>query len=253
MDRTFKQVLGKIGLSKQEIEIYTIALEYGQMSIGKFAKKTTINRPNLYKIMESLEVKGLGSFSNKNKYKRQFAAQSPSVVYEILQQQINKEVDLQKDFKQMMPDLMMLFKQGSSQTRVKTLFGREEFLWTFDQIIAEGAKETYFCGSFQDFVTFSSWEKQQDFVKKRIKNNIKAYGLVFADRESKLIYDNQKEQLRETRFLSKDNFFHTAFQIFGNKVIIWQPKTPTAILIEDEYISKMFLNIFQMLWSSAKK
>lgn len=253
MDQTLKNVLLNIGLTEQEIEIYTIALEHGEMSIGKFATKTNISRPNLYKIMERLESKNIGSFSHKNKYKRRFSVKSPSVIAELLHKQVAKNTSLEKDFKKMMPELMMLFKQGSSPTRIRTLFGRKEFLETFDIILNEGVKEIYFCGSFQDFVTFTSWEKQQEFVIKRKEKKIKAFGLIFTDKDAKQIKDGAKQQLREVRYLDKKYFFTTSFQVFGNKVIIWQPETPMAILIEDENIAKMMLQIFKNLWDTKSQ
>lgn len=45
--------------------------------------------------------------------------------------------------------------------------------------------------------------------------------------------------------------FQTAFQLFGNKVIIWQPKAPLAVLIEDEYIVQMLKSIFFIMWEKA--
>jgi hypothetical protein len=40
----------------------------------------------------------------------------------------------------------------------------------------------------------------------------------------------------------------TSFQLFANKVIIWQPKAPVAILIEDQYVIAMLKSIFDKLW-----
>jgi hypothetical protein len=40
----------------------------------------------------------------------------------------------------------------------------------------------------------------------------------------------------------------TAFQLFGKKMILWQPEAPLAILIEDEYLISMFRTIFYSLW-----
>jgi hypothetical protein len=58
--------------------------------------------------------------------------------------------------------------------------------------------------------------------------------------------------MRETRILQGGAPFATSFQLFANKVLIWQPKAPLAVLIEDEYIVQMLRSIFYLLWGKSK-
>lgn len=58
--------------------------------------------------------------------------------------------------------------------------------------------------------------------------------------------------MRTTRFFHGKIPFVTGFMLYANKVIIWQPKAPLAVLIEDEYIVEMLRSIFETLWSGSK-
>jgi hypothetical protein len=63
---------------------------------------------------------------------------------------------------------------------------------------------------------------------------------------------NDAQELRETRIVSGATPFATSFQLFANKVLIWQPKAPLAVLIEDEFIVQMLRSIFYVLWNKSK-
>ena len=57
--------------------------------------------------------------------------------------------------------------------------------------------------------------------------------------------------MRETRVLKTAQPFVTLFQLYANKALIWQPKAPLAILIEDEYIVQMLRSVFDVLWKQS--
>jgi predicted transcriptional regulator len=51
--------LQKLGLDKNEARVYLAALELGQSSVQKLAKKVEMSRPTVYRILESLQKKEL--------------------------------------------------------------------------------------------------------------------------------------------------------------------------------------------------
>jgi len=252
MNKTLKEVLKKMELSESEIDIYWLALENGPIPVGKLAKKTRISRPNLYKVMENLEKKGLGSFSSKDRYKRKFIASSPSVIFAMFRDKLKHFKKVENEMKNAIPDLLSLFKQGEAKTKVQVLYGKEDFVRIFWQILEEEKTEIVFIGSVTDFINFISWQEERGWIQKRIKNGTLIKALVFPGVDTKILKDSDSIELRETRILKDIDFFNTSFQVFANKVIIWQPKTPLAILIEDEYITKMFKSIFQKIWDVSK-
>lgn len=69
---------------------------------------------------------------------------------------------------------------------------------------------------------------------------------------SYLTKEEHVAQLRDVRYLPEDNQFISSFHIFSNKIIFWQPKTPMAVLVEDEYLVNMFVQMFELIWTTRK-
>ena len=55
------EVLEEIGLSRNESKAYLALLELGSTSAGCIAKKTRLDRANIYDSLEKLKLKGLAS------------------------------------------------------------------------------------------------------------------------------------------------------------------------------------------------
>ena len=151
-----------------------------------------------------------------------------------------------------MPDLIASYKQGELPSRVRIITERGQLATAFTQIFEEAKSEISFMGStkdLDDLVTFASLEKH---IKRRVSRGVKAKVLVFHDEDAETLQERDRQELRETRFIKNLKLFSPSFYLFANKVIIWQPKAPLAILIEDEYITEMQRNIFERLWEDSK-
>ena len=70
-------------------------------------------------------------------------------------------------------------------------------------------------------------------------------------KDAETLKASDAKEMRETRILKGLAPFAPIFQLYANKVIIWQPKAPLAMLIEDEYITQMLRSIFNALWEKA--
>ncbi len=251
IDSLYKS-LEELGLSEYEKKLYILSLENGPSSISNLAREINISRPNVYKIIAGLEKHKLTNFSQNKNYTKSFMVESPSAVAELLKNK-NKQLKNTVDkFESILPDLMVSYKQGELPTKIKTLIKKEDIIDVFEQVFDEARDEILFFGSsksLNDFISLSRVEKQ---IRKRIKRGVKTKLLVFCDEDAMSFKKRDIGELRETRFLENFDFFSTSFYLFANKAVIWQPKTPLAILIEDEYIIAMLMSIYKVLWSMAK-
>jgi len=243
--------LKELGLSELEIKLYTISLLLGPSSLSTLAKHLGISRPNVYKIINGLERHGLVKFSDRKKYARTFMVESPTTVLEKLRKKRDKSEELDYQFTAIMPDLITLYRQGETSTKIKVLEGKEQFLKLYDAILEEAQGQTEFFGSLTDAINATSLEQQKEWGVKRARKGIKLRSLILPSKELESLRGINKKMLREIRFLKNIESFPASFQIFANKVIIWQPKVPLAILIEDENLVKMFRNIFETFWKQA--
>ena len=245
--------LEELGLSTQEVDLYTLSLAMGPASINELAKTLHIARPNMYKVIRSLEKHGLANFSEKKKYSRNFLVASPAIVLEKLREKKERADAIDRSLSIAMPNLLSLFQQGDMPAKVKVIQGKEGFLKIFWMILDEAQGEMRFMGSVKDFIGFISWNEEREWIRERLKRNILMKCLVFASEDAGTLKKRDQEELRETRILEGIIPFTTSFQIFANKIVFWQPKASLAILIEDEYLVAMLKNIFDHLWEKRSK
>lgn len=242
----------ELGLKQQEIELYTLSLALGPTTIGSLSKELGMNRPNVYKVITELEKHGLAKFSERKKYSHTFMVESPSVVRDLLK--VKKEALGTSEMKlfNSLPDLLALYRQGELPTSIKILEGHEQFMKVFYDVLDEAKGEIEYLGSAKDLISFISWAEEDKWIAKRIRRNIFIKCLIFGSDDAAKLQAEDAKQLRETRILKNTTFFPTSFHLFGNKAIVWQPKVPLAVLIEDEYIAGMLRSMFGALWEVNK-
>lgn len=243
--------LKELGLSEAEINLYSVSLELGQTSIVNIARHMGISRPNVYKVIAGLEGHGLAKFSDKGKYARAFLVESPTVVLEMIRKKREAMTEIDHSLVSALPSLVTKYHQGQTPTKVKVLEGKEQFLKIFDQSLEEENKNIMYFGAAHEFIGFISWTAEKDWIKRRLKKNIFLQALLLPSEDTETLRLKDKEELRETRILKGAWPFLTSFQLFGSKVIIWQPKAPLAVVIEDQYIVEMMKSMFDLIWERS--
>jgi sugar-specific transcriptional regulator TrmB len=244
--------LKELGLTELEINLYRMSLVLGPSPISTIAKHLKVSRPNVYKIIQGLEKHGLANFSDLGKYSRRFIVEPPTILLEKLRQKKETINQLDNSLVFAMPDLLAAYHQGETPTKIKVLKGKEQYLKAYYQIIEEAKGEIQYFGSAKDFIAFISIDSEQMWMEKRIKKDLFIKILVLPGEAAEEMKSRDVKEKRETRILKSATPFITSFQLFANKVIIWQPKAPLAVLIEDEYIVEMLRNIFNILWGSSR-
>lgn len=248
MKKNLYNSLKELGLNEAEINLYVVSLTVGPISISEIAKHLGISRPNVYKIIAELEKHGLTQFKQQNKYARKFSVQSPIVVLEKLREKKERMQQLDHGLVSSLPDLLTLFHQSESNTKIKVIQGKEQYLKAFNGILEEENKIVEYFGSAEDFVNFVSQKTEANWIKKRMRKGIVIKSLLLPSQTATDFAADDAKEMRETKVLKGAWPFSSSFQLFSNKVIIWQPKAPIAVLIEDKFIVEMLKSIFYKLW-----
>jgi len=103
--------LKSIGLTDGEAMLYILSLDIGPHPISQVAKKMGISRPNIYKLIKTLEEKGLATLPRGGKLKR-FSVFSPSLVFDLLKKKGKERAEVQNDFSSILPDLLTKYQRG---------------------------------------------------------------------------------------------------------------------------------------------
>lgn len=243
--------LRELGCTEQEIELYTTSLILGPSPIQSLAARLRIARPNIYKLIRSLEERGLARFSEKKKYARNFLVASPAVVLEKLRAKKDSLDAGTRELSRKLPDIMTLYSQGDAPSQVKLLEGKEQFLRIFWSILEEGRSPLRFLGSADEFINFISWAEEKQWIKERVRRNLFINVLLVPGNDARILRANDHKEMRETRLLTDIEPFVSGILLFGNKATLWQPKAPSVVLIEDEHIVAMFNTLFDKIWETS--
>ena len=241
--------LKELGLTESESNLYITSLSLGPTTIASLAENLNIPRPNVYKIIAELEVYGLAKFSERKRYLRTFMVEPPTAVLEQLRKKREAMGTLDQTLVGAMPDLLALYRQGEMPSKIRIFNGEKEWLKIFFQVLDEAKNTIEYFGSADAFINLITWEKEREWIAERVKKNIHMNALLTPGEDATVLEATDKQDMRMTKIFRGTVPFVTGFMLYANKVIIWQPKTPLVILIEDEYIVQMLRSIFTALWN----
>lgn len=243
--------LKELGTTEGEANVYVTSLTMGPSTIVALAEHLNIPRPNVYKVIAGLEKLGLAKFSERRRNARTFIVEPPTVVLEKLREKREAVASLDQTLVGAMPNLLAMYHQGESPTKMKVFQGKEQWMKLFFQTLEEANGTMSFFGSADAFINMISWETEKEWIKERVKKNIHINVLLTPGDDAYTLNANDAHEMRTTR-LFKGTPMVTGFMLYANKVIFWQPKAPLAMLVEDEYIVDMLKSVFASLWEVAE-
>lgn len=242
--------LKELGLLETEANLYLISLTLGPSNIAVLAKHLNTSRPNVYKAISGLEKHGLAKFSEKKRYSRTFIVEPPTVLLELLRKKRDTMANLDQTLVGAMPELLANYHQGEALTKIRVYNSREQWMKIFFQILDEAKEDIKYFGSADDFIGLIGWKTENEWIKRRKEKGIHIDCLLTSGEDADTLQETDTDEMRKTKIFSGSLRFATGFMLYANKVIIWQPKAPLLILVEDEYVVEMFRSIFDVLWKN---
>lgn len=235
-----RDVLLNLGFNKKEAQVYLAALELGEATITDIAQKANLPRTTSYGIITSLSQKGLISF-NVKKRRKYFFGENPARLLNIVRER-------ERLLRESMPSLQLIHNSSSAKPKIRFYEGEggiksilEDILKTKKSLLAITAVQDMM-KIFKDYFPY--------FIESRARRKIKVKLLTKKTSESIDLAKRDKEELRQTKFVSTKFSFHTANFIYGNKVaIISIKKQPIiGIVIEDSDIVNTQKMLFEIIW-----
>lgn len=246
-------LLGEIGLTEQETNLYTTSLSLGPTSIADLAKHLNIPRPNIYKLIAGLEKHGLAFFSDRKRMRRTFMVEPPTTVMQKLREKREVLTKFDSQLTNLMPDLLAIYHQGETPTKIKIINNEDQYNRILFQIFDEVQGDLLYFGSVDDFSKCVSKKTFDQLTKIRVDKEIKLKALFLNSDLAISLQQTGVKELRTTKILPTNTTpFGCSFQLSDNKAILWQPNAPLAIFIEDQYIVQMLKSMFQIIWDGIK-
>ena len=244
-------LLKKIGLSENEVKIYTTLLKTGSSTPYEIGKKTGIYRSQIYDILEKLINKGLVSYVYQGP-KKYFQAASPEKIKDFLEDKKRLLEDQKKELDQIMPGLMKIPELQRMDTKVEVFRGKEGLKYFLKDIIKTG-KEVLMTG-----IDDKKYKEELPFFMEQYFRELRRLGIkervITVKRSGIFLFNKKTAPTTEYRFLEERQFNPTNTVVYGSKVVIvsWG-STETAIMIENEEIAETYRNYFEHLWRIAEK
>lgn len=242
-----REILQKIGLSKNEADIYLCLLSNGTLSTYEIAQKTGIYRPHIYDKLETLMGKGLVS-EIKKVNKKYFSAAHPNKIKEFLDQKKSKLRRDEDELEGILPQLILRNKGNKEDTNVEVYKGKEG-LKGFLKGIIRAKKDACILGLEEEHYRDKFRTGIQKYFQELEANNLK---------ERAMIKGGFKFNTKTTKYRTlKDKGFtqtKTETYIYGDTLglVVWGEPI-TIIKIENKNMAKTYKEHFEYLWKIACK
>ncbi len=245
-------LFAKIGLTKQESNVYLSLLELREAQTGKLCKQAKIASSNIYPVLDSLIHKGLASFKVQNNIKV-FMPSPLETLNDLISEKQKKLEQEREELGKVIMGLKAKEKQKEQKANYKYFEGLAGIKSMWHEINSSMSREDVFrvyTGkrmSYGRMVGFLD-EHHSLRVRKKVKE------LMILPKEDKELACKRKRQLATVKFMDlrndaewgvwKDLFYMHYYPV---------KKAPRGFLVQDEVFAQTFAQVFDQLWWGSKK
>lgn len=234
------------GLNETEAKIYLSALELGETSVSRIARKSGIKRTTIYLSLENLMEKGLMSAIKKGN-KTNYFAEDPRNLERIMNERKER-------ISRLIPELMAFSNLIDKKPEIRYFEGEEGIKEVLQDALNYPGQEICMMYSESYITDFDEKYFSEFYVPERVRRKIPSR-TIMPDNElmHKHAMTNEKS-LRQTKFLSADLFnIKIEIMIYGKfKVSIVSFKEKFGLIIESSIIFDSLKSIFETMWVMAK-
>lgn len=240
----YNESLRKLGLSKEESDIYIGLLELGPSTITVLSRHIGLHRPGIYKNIPKLKEIGLITEFPKGRQKH-YSAEPPEKLKNLFD-------DMSKKFEVILPELEQLYKAKGKMPVIKYLEGRKGLQFVFHDIVTTLKRGDTFhrYSSAKDRGVNEGKYLPPDY--ERIRDNKGLQRQVITSKE-KAVNSEKNPSLNRSVKLVPESFglfdYDVTQIIYANKIAFVDYNTETAIIIENAPVAEFQRKIFKLLWN----
>lgn len=244
----------RLGLTKNEIEIYLFLLEYGATIASMIGKRLHIKRVTVYASLEAMEKKGFVRSFKKNNV-TYFQVISPDEIVKICEEKTRRDKDLEIQAKAMLPTLLALQKSQTKgffevKGKIKYYQGIKAVKQLINETLEEGPEEQL-CFGINDFHTQHFDDEWANYTKKRVKIGMKVRSIQPKNKNSIAYKKRDKKELRKTKLISQKRFSADCeLNIIGDMIALFTTHgdEPTGTKIYNKEMAETLRNLFEIAW-----
>jgi len=241
-----QSVFKEIGLNENEVIVYNLLLDYGEIAPPKISELTSINRQNAYAIINSLLRKGLVEEIDRRK-KLTYRPLHPQKLVQYAENR-RKEAEIAEEaLKTALPELSSLYHLSTNKPGITFFEGLEGIKKIYEDILKEKPEELLVFRSPHDKERLGQY--LVGYMKRREKIGIKTRIIS----PNKITDAIQKEDisLNRTRKYLPEGKFHlnTQISIYNDQVaFIAFEKKLMGFVISSKDVAQTLKTVFELVW-----
>jgi len=244
-----KSALESTGLSGNEIKVYLSLLDVGSALAGEIAKKSGVNRTNVYDALDRLTERGLVSYVIKSN-RKYFEAATPDKLIKYLDEK-EQEIKNKKDLiASILPELENRRKL-SREPQESTIYKGRKGLKSVAEEVLNIKKPIFIFGAEGKFIElFTHYAEQWHMRRGQLNIPLK---IIFNERLRKI---KSKSNFPKCQIRFNTNVYETPATtwIFGDKIaiIVWSEQ-PLVTLIRSKEVAESYKQFFDIMWKDSKQ
>lgn len=250
-----EDILNRIGLTESEKKVYLSVLSLGDSSRGEIVNVSGVAGSKVYELLNKLQEKGLISIYFKDKIKH-FRAVNPSQILNYIEEKKKEVLDLEKDAKLILPNLLAKFNSSKEDQEVELLTGIKGLEIIFREQIdimhkgdicyviggTKGSDEDIIQGFFEKIHLM----RENKGIKTKMLFNLRQ------KESTEKLYSSKKFPDTLTRYIEHTS--PVAINVYSDRTaIIIFGKQTNVIHIKSKDVASSFIEYFDLLWKSSKK
>jgi sugar-specific transcriptional regulator TrmB len=248
-----EEILQQAGLTKAEAQIYTILVKNSPCPPPKLADMASESRTNTYKLLDSLEEKGLVSRDETQK-KLRYWANNPSNLLDVLKKQ-RAEVDAaEKRFQDTLPTMIDEYFKYSEQPAIRYFHGHDGIKEIYQDQLKTGEPTTFIHSPelSQSFGLTEMHHIRNEFPRRGIRRHVfyaDAEPAVKPGEDTVSIAESDEIMLTDRTWLKdRDLKAPVEWTVYANKLsIISLGSEFIGMIIESPQITASFREILDLL------
>lgn len=247
------EILQQAGLTKAEAAIYILLVKNSPITPPKLADMAGESRTNTYKLLDTLEEKGLVTRDDSQK-KLRYWANNPSNLLETLKKRRTEAESAEKRFEDSLPTMLDEYFQHSQQPSIRYFHGVEGVKQVYQDQLDDRQPITFTMSfGIRDFYGEQGMhEIRNEFPKRGIERKVfyPDVAHAFEPGEQKMPVDeSDKYMLLHRTWVSENDLkAPVEWSVYGNKVsIISLGSEVIGMIIESPQIAASLLEIFDLL------
>lgn len=237
-----EQPLIEFGLSRNESKVYLAALELGETTISRIARKSKVKRATTYLAVNALQARGFLSASKKGK-RTVYFAQHPKKLIESFDER-------RESMMRVIPELLAISNAIDVKPKIQYFEGKAGVEEVFKDILRSSGKEVLEWYSESYITDFDERFFASYFTPERVKRNIHVRAILPDNPSIRKREARNLQELRQTKLLDPAKYhIRMELNVYDKrKVNIVSFKEEFGIILESEIIHDSLKNLFELMW-----